>query len=234
MLPWTKATNVLEKVPSASPAWTFCQTRHFLMITIKNGHWDRLRAVAAAARRKFPVDREAGRHHAGMGCMGLILEPRLRHGGYWCTPTNSLSFAWNGGGGTHFSFLVQNNRVHNRSPIICTVPEPADQHNFIVGENLNDFLSLGYYLGYFGLEQLAFDLDRTLQAFTSPNWKPETETDYLVGRASYPDSAPVHEFFRKKLELSPWKGGKRRFNSLQRRFMSRLKYSEQAKELMGI
>jgi hypothetical protein len=44
----------------------------------------------------------------------------------------------------------------------------------------------------------------------------------------------VHEFFREKMELSPWKGGKRRFKSLQRRFMPRLKYTEQAKELMGI
>ena len=204
------------------------------MITIKNGHWDRLRAVAAAARKRFPVDREAGRYHAGTGCMGLILEPRLRPGGYWCTPTNSLSFAWNGGGGTHFSFLVQNNRVHNRSPIICTVPEPAGKQNFIVGENLNDFLSLGYYLGYFCLEQLAFDFDRTLQAFVSSNWKSESETDYLVGWATDSNHAPVLEFFRDKMELSPWKGGKRRFKSLQRRFMTRLEYSEQAKELMAI
>ena len=198
-----------------------------MAVTIKSKSWDQFRAVAAAARKRFPVDRGAGHYHAGLGCLGLILESRPRPGGYWCTPTNSLSFASTGGGGTHFSFVVQNNRIHDRSPIVCTVPEPADQQNFIVGENLNQFLSLGYFLGYFGLEQLAFDLDRTLQAFISPKWKPETKTDYWVGRAADPNKAPVLEFFREEMDLSPWKGGKRKFKALQLKFLSRLEYGDE-------
>jgi hypothetical protein len=202
------------------------------MVKFKSHLWDKLKSVAAAARKKYPLDREAWRYHAGLGCLGLIFESRPRHGGYWCTPTNSLSFAWNGGGGTHFSFLVKDNVVHDRSPIICTVPEPGDQQNFIVGKNLNQFLSLGYYCGYFGLEQLAFDLDGTLQAFTRSNRKQNLKTDIWAERSADPERAAVLQFLQKQMGLQPWDGGKREFKSLQRSFMSRLEYSAEAKKLL--
>ena len=106
--------------------------------------------------------------------------------------------------------------MHDRSPIICTVPEPGDQQNFIVGKNLNQFLSLGYYCGYFGLEQLAFDLDGTLQAFTRSNRKQNLKTDIWAERSADPERAAVLQFLQKQMGLQPWDGGKKEFKSLQR------------------
>ena len=100
------------------------------------------------------------------------LEPvrPLEHLGYFCTPKNSLTFASTGGEGVHFGFLDKNKP--NESPIVMTVPM-SDTHNVIVAEDLKEFFSIGYYVGWFAMEQLVYDQEETIEYFS----KPDAETD---------------------------------------------------------
>jgi hypothetical protein len=100
------------------------------------------------------------------------LEPvrPLKHYGYFCTPKNSLTFASTGGDGVHFGFLDRNNL--NETPIVMTVPM-SDNYNVIVAEDLEEFFSIGYYVGWFALEQLVYDQEETIEYFS----KPDEETD---------------------------------------------------------
>lgn len=93
-----------------------------------------------------------------MDVLGLRLADDLEHGGYWCTPTNSVVFASTGGDGVHFSLLDTGSGFGDESPVVMTVPMAADP-NWIVGEDLLDFLSLGIDSGYFVLESLAYGAD---------------------------------------------------------------------------
>lgn len=102
--------------------------------------------------------------------------------GDWCRPLNTYPFAVTGGEDTQFGLLVEKDRVTAESPVVLTVPHSggnAEASNFIVGENLIDFLCLGYYRGYFSLEQLAFGFRDTLNAHLSPDWKPDKADVYI-------------------------------------------------------
>ncbi len=99
-----------------------------------------------------------------------------------CTPINTLTFAVTGGEDTHFCLLLVQGRVTEASPVVLTVPHSggdAQESNFIVGENLIDFLCLGYYRGFFSLEQLAFGFRETLKAHLTPDWKPDKANVYI-------------------------------------------------------
>lgn len=77
---------------------------------------------------------------------------------YDCSPINAKVFAMTGGDGVHYSTLRLSEKVQ---PIIMTVPmnfgNSLKDYNWILGENLNEFLSLGYYNGWFPLEQLCYN-----------------------------------------------------------------------------
>lgn len=74
---------------------------------------------------------------------------------YDCTPLNTTIFARTGGDGVHYSFLEISETLQ---PIVMTVPmnfgTSIKDYNWILGDNLNEFLSLGYFNGWFPLEQL--------------------------------------------------------------------------------
>lgn len=86
---------------------------------------------------------------------GLRLYDHLSESGYDSTPRGHLAFASTGGDGVHFSFPRD-----QPGPVVMTVPMMFDRPNIVVGSDLADFLSLGCVFGYFGLEQLAYDMDR--------------------------------------------------------------------------
>ena len=142
------------------------------MASIQHPLLDALREFDTEAARRFPADFDNG-----LGQMGMLLAPTLENCGYWCTPKNSLTFASTGGEGVHFSFLVQDGKVTESSPVILTVPANAfepDGANFVVAEDLRNCLRFGFHRGYFALEQLAYDRDLTLEAYSSPDWQPTT------------------------------------------------------------
>ncbi len=186
-------------------------------LVIRSRTWDRFQSAANEARRRFPA-----RLVQGFDCLGLIMDRKLVNGGYWCTPINSLQFAATGGEGTHFSFLLDGERIDDNTPILATVPNPAEQCNFVVGDSLFDFLCLGCHRGYFGLEQLASDARRTVGAFSSRRWVPETDADWWFGLGVNSDQQPVLDFLRKRLALRPWRNAWSKFCRLQRQHLPRL------------
>lgn len=86
--------------------------------------------------------------------LGLFLTPALEPSGYDATPACCRPFAWTGGDGVHFSLADLNG---SKAPIVMTVPMNFDAPNLVVGSDLRDFLALGLYSGYFGLEQLVYN-----------------------------------------------------------------------------
>ena len=81
---------------------------------------------------------------------------KLDNADYWCTPKNSTTFAGTGGDGVHFGLLHMDGKIMDTSPVVMTVPMMFDRPNIIVGKDLLEFLCLGYDVGYFILEQLAY------------------------------------------------------------------------------
>ena len=89
---------------------------------------------------------------------------------YDCTPINTKVFATTGGDGVHYSILEISEEIQ---PIIMTVPmnfsDSINHYNKIIGENLNEFLSLGYYNGWFPLEELCYKKGRAIEIYSKEN-----------------------------------------------------------------
>ncbi|MEO0895307.1 MAG: hypothetical protein AAFY71_02730 [Bacteroidota bacterium] len=95
---------------------------------------------------------------------GLIsLHPRANFR-YDCTPINAVPFAQTGGNGVHFSLLNGKNEKGYSGPIVMTSPM-ADEYNIIVSEDFEEFFSLGYYNGWFALEEIAYNLRNAVQYY---------------------------------------------------------------------
>ena len=140
-------------------------------------------------------------------------------GGYYCSPLNSKCFASTGGEGVHFSFLAEKPDIHfDELPVIITIPMAFGNSNFIVGESLHEFLSLGSYRGYFALEQLGHQLQKTLDVYADPEWQAETHSEFWVGFGVSELQAKVLTFLRTELELSQWPHLKTRFFELQEKY----------------
>lgn len=185
---------------------------------------DQLRCLDAEASRLFLSDSDSG-----FGCLGLILDKSLDESRYGhCTPANCVTFAHTGGEGVHFSFLLDDGAVNERCPVVVTCP-CLSGGTYVVGEGLHEFLCLGHYRGYFGLEQLAFYPELTMEVFTNPNWRPTEQwhysagfalgqsyrTDFLGVNASTTDIAiRALRFLIDRLGLRPWKDSAR-FKDLQ-------------------
>lgn len=97
---------------------------------------------------------------------------------YDCTPVNTTVFATTGGDGVHYSILEISDLIQ---PVVMTVPMNAgaanQSSNQILGANLNEFLSLGYYNGWFPLEQLCYDPAWALDFYSKEN----LDADYQTG-----------------------------------------------------
>jgi hypothetical protein len=55
-------------------------------------------------------------------------------------------------------------------------------YNWVIGENLNEFLSLGYYNGWFSIEQLAYKIEWVLDYYSKNNSDEhsEAETHFIL------------------------------------------------------
>jgi hypothetical protein len=192
------------------------------MVRVQHPLLDALRDFDAEAAQRFPADFDNG-----LGQMGLLLHPRLENCGYWCTPKNSLTFASTGGDGVHFSFIVQSDEIVEDSPVIVTVPanfgEPEDA-NFIVADNLRNFLRFGLHRGYFALEQLAYYRDLTLEAYSSADWRPTEDWHYSVGYSLEENGQLVRDFLIERFDLTPLSYTVAEFEALQRKFRPILEY----------
>lgn len=147
--------------------------------------------------------------------VGLILLAPPRHGGYWCTPQNSIAFATTGGDGVHYSWVILPGTPIDCSPIVMTVPM-SDTPNVIVGANLREFLCLGCRFGYFALEQLVYDFDRTVSALENGELDAEATNQErnLLNRLST------------ALDLNPWEDPLARLKSLRERYLPLLRIAE--------
>lgn len=113
----------------------------------------------------------------------------------WTTPRNSLAFATTGGNDVHFGLVAVAGLYGDPSPIVMTVPtagDTVDETNFIVGETLHDFLSLGCAYGFFDIEQLAY------------SWKTELFERYSHSPSPEDEDAEIFGKLRAELSLSPW------------------------------
>ena len=117
------------------------------------------------------------------GECGLILVRPLKRWEYSCTPINTLTFATTGGDGVHYGLLQFPGFTHDEQPIVMTVPM-ATEYNTVVAESLKEFLGLGYFVGWFSLEQLAYDASEAVSYFSQPDsdsW-PEKEEELSLLR----------------------------------------------------
>lgn len=86
--------------------------------------------------------------------LGLSLEPEGTHKNYFCTPLNSTTFASTGGDGVHYGLLTIEGSP--ATPVVMTIPM-GEPNNLVIAEDFQEFLRLGYYVGYFSLEQFIYD-----------------------------------------------------------------------------
>lgn len=169
------------------------------------------------AARRFPSKRDPG-----LGTLGLILAEPLRNGGYLSTPANSVAFAHTGGGGTHFSFLLAEASSCDESPVIVTIPEALGSENFVVGENLYDFLCLGMHRGFFALEQLGYRFEECVRVYADPAWRAETQLHHWVGYHVDDGRRAMLAFLSKRFGLLAWKNVEERLADLGSRYRGRL------------
>jgi hypothetical protein len=148
--------------------------------------------------------------------IGLLLVDPLEHYGYeWATPVNSLAFAATGGNGVHFSFVLLDGRLSVNSPVVMTVPN--DSTNIILGANLDEFLGLGMFRGYFSLEFLAMQTEKYAEAYTIREPRPDDGegSRWLLQR------------FAEGMGLHPWAKVHARLNQLQREFSPLLTWEDE-------
>ena len=179
---------------------------------------EKLREVDTEAR-KIVLPRH---FDPGLGALGLILDTKLDDSRYPnCTPINCKTFAHTGGNGVHFSLLQKNGSVGSDSPVVVTNPA-GDGLNFIVGKNLYDFLCLGYYRGYFAMEQLAYKKNMTLEVYTTSAWKPSEPWHSSVGFVLSDEKRQVLDLLISRCALRPWPDASR-FHRLQEEYLSQLR-----------
>ncbi len=139
------------------------------------------------------------------------LEPvrPMKHHGYFCTPKNSLTFAATGGNGVHFGLVNGYNNKGDLGPIVMTVPM-ADENNVIIAEDLHEFFSLGYYVGWFALEQIVYNLDGIIEYYS----KPDKEMD--------PEESNFLELVRREMPIKHIALSANRLEELKREYFEKL------------
>jgi hypothetical protein len=163
---------------------------------------------------------------ATLSDVGLILlRPPERA---WCddSPKNGHIFATTGGDSVHFCLLEVAGRLTDESPVVMVVPCNSDAPRLVVGDTLRDFLSLGSTIGYFFLEQLVYDFDRTLgylfdyDAFNRHNYDgaepPDDDLEDLAARRA------LLAALSREFGLTPWPDARARFDALQKKWSSQV------------
>ena len=152
--------------------------------------------------------------------IGLNLFKKPQCWGYWCTPTNTVSFATTFGDGVHFGFLCKDGIPLEDSPIVMTLPS-ADTSNIIVGENLIEFLSLGCRTGYFELEQIEYQPEFQIPIMDSQVYSTEA-TNEEIGLLKTIES---------EFNLKPWIDYASRLLELKNKYIDLLEYSDEYHEI---
>lgn len=134
--------------------------------------WKQLPPAFDAAGTAVGVSPEVAAEMAG-----LLLEPVPAKWSYEATPASSITFASTGGDGVHYSVLTDAGRP---GPVVMTVPLNVDRPNLVVGADLRDFLGLGCHFGYFALEQLVYDVERTVRDIEAASTGPRDHEQAVV------------------------------------------------------
>jgi hypothetical protein len=137
--------------------------------------------------------------------IGLCLEDPAtpRRWDYTTTPPDSVTFAYTGANGVHFSYL---GGVPGAGPVVMTVPMSFDSPNLVVGADLREFLELGCRIGYRRLESLAHGWARRGLAEQAESGVP----------APGPDEAELLAHLVAELDLRPWPDVPGRLDELSR------------------
>ena len=96
---------------------------------------------------------------------------------YSSSPTNTEDFAATGGDGVRYSILEL---TENIQPVIMNVPmnfgDSMKDYNWIIAENLNEFLSLGFYNGWFPIEELCYNFESAIEFYSKENMEAQYQT----------------------------------------------------------
>jgi hypothetical protein len=95
---------------------------------------------------------------------GLILQIPPIATFSWCTPDVAMTFASTGGDSVHYSYLNVPGADAKIIPIVMTLPA-NDEHNFVVAEGFEEFLGLGFHVGWFALEQVVYEPEAAVAYF---------------------------------------------------------------------
>jgi hypothetical protein len=184
---------------------------------------DAMTPTLVALQRFDAAHNKRGERLADVGL--LLLRPPERA---WCesTPKNSHVFAHTGGDDVHYCLLEVDGKVSDESPVAMVVPGSRNRPRFIVGDSIHEFLALGCTIGYFFLEQLVYDFDRTLgylfdyEAFIRHN--------YLGNDPPHEDALELAAQrvllteLSKEFSLSSWPDPRARFDVLQQKWSLQL------------
>ena len=132
---------------------------------------------------------------------------------YFCTPINSITFATTAGDGVHFGFITDKGSEVNDGAVVMTVPM-TDKNNIVVAESLEEFLSLGYHVGWYALEQLAYDEKDTIEFYSKPDPEISREAKLFL------------EIIRNELSIDFKAITKDRLNDLHKMYYSKLEIEE--------
>lgn len=193
--------------------------------------YDALLALDAEIRHRYPAPEDE--YGDGVDALGVSFSEsgRFARGRYWCTPLNTLAFAWTGGDGEHFSFLVTNDRIDEKTPIVLTAPTGNDV-NLIIAPDFQTFLRIGIHQSLFSLSQFAYAKENALQACDR---EAEAAAKGLaeIGRSPSTDwTQAVRAFVAKRLNLQPYWYSSQAFEELQSR-ANALVMSQEYRETMG-
>ena len=160
---------------------------------------------------------------ARLSDMGLILLSPPEQPWPGETPLNSFVFAHTGGDSVHFCLLdVSGSGITEQSPVIMVVPCGYDRTRFVVGDSVRDFLALGCTIGFFFLEQLAYNFEETLTYIF--------DYDTFVKHCYFGQLPPADDLSRLAAQrqllhelsaafrLEPWPDPKTKFEQLQQRW----------------
>ena len=148
--------------------------------------------------------------------IGLILRRPLKKELYESSPKHARTFAVTGGNGVHFSLLQVNGEITDLSPVVMTVPMNFGNENLIVGQDLEDFLSLGCQVGYSFLELLTYGDSRNEAIYwlTDPDDWFESHKGELGGGEKIGEMKILLGLIRSEIGLSPWEDVEKRLKSL--------------------
>lgn len=121
--------------------------------------------------------------------LGLLLEPKPSPWTYFCSPLNAPTFASTGGDGVHFGLLQLEGAEPEQAPVVMTVPM-SGTHNLVLAESVEEFLGLGCRVGWFLLEQLAYD----------PDW---AAAHFARGEPDSPECEAMLDRIRSSLRVKP-------------------------------